>query len=40
MIEIKNIRFAYGRRQAPVFEDFSLSLAPGRMKILPVIRRK
>lgn len=31
MIEIKNIRFAYGRRQAPVFEDFSLSLAPGRI---------
>lgn len=31
MIEIKNISFAYGRRQAPVFEDFSLSLSPGRI---------
>ena len=26
MIEVSNIRFSYGRRTAPVFEDFSLSL--------------
>lgn len=29
MLDIKNIHFSYGRRKAPVFEDFSLSLAPG-----------
>ncbi len=29
MIEVSNIRFSYGRRTAPVFEDFSLSLREG-----------
>lgn len=31
MIEIRNIDFAYGRRKAAVFEDFSLTLQPGRI---------
>lgn len=31
MLDIKNIYFSYGRRKAPVFEDFSLSLAPGNI---------
>lgn len=31
MIEIKNIDFAYGRRKSAVFENFSLTLHPGRI---------
>lgn len=31
MIDISQITYSYGRRKAPVFADFSLSLAPGHV---------
>ena len=31
MIEIQNLTYSYGKKKAPVFQDFSLSLEPGNI---------